>query len=203
VRHGETEWNAARRVQGHTNSALSDRGRRQAEAVAARLSRYPVQAIYSSDLYRALDTAAPIAAALGLTVQSSPELREKSYGRWEGLTESEIKAADPEGWRHYHVERQLDYAVPGGETWNEVQKRIVTVLHRLLRDYPKPDDSVLIVGHGGSLRPLILDALQAPLTTLLRLRLNNASLSALEYQPERGGRVVFLNDTSHLEEDAS
>jgi broad specificity phosphatase PhoE len=200
VRHGETVWNAARRVQGHTNSALSDRGRQQAHAVAARLGCLPIQAIYSSDLTRALDTAAPIAATLGLGIVPTAELREKSYGQWEGMTEDEIRAADPAGWHRYHVERQLDYAIPGGETWPKVQTRIVGALHHILADHPKPEDAVLLVGHGGSLRAAILDALQAPLSTLLRLRLDNASVSLLEYRSGHGGRVVSLNDTSHWSE---
>ena len=200
VRHGETEWNAARRVQGHTNSDLSPRGRDQAAAVADRLQNLPISAIYCSDLTRALDTAAPIAASLGLTVIPTPDLREKSYGLWEGMTEAELHASDPQGWHRYHVERQLDYPIPGGETWQEVQSRIVTVLHRVLTDHPQPQETVLIVGHGGSLRAAILDALQAPLSTLLHLHLDNASLSLLEYKQDRGGRVLLLNDTSHWTE---
>lgn len=199
VRHGETEWNAARRIQGHSNSALSPLGRRQALAVAERLSGMPIEALYSSDLERALETAAPLAARLGLTVQPLSELREKGYGDWEGLTEAEVIAVDAEGWRRYHVLREINYPIPGGETWQQVQTRIVASLRRILAAHPGPDETVAIVGHGASLRPAILDALDAPLPTLLRLRLDNASLTCLEYQPERGGRVVFLNDTSHLE----
>jgi alpha-ribazole phosphatase/probable phosphoglycerate mutase len=198
VRHGETEWNAIRRVQGHLDSALSERGRQQAEAVAAHLKSVPLQAIYSSDLSRARDTAAPIAAAHGLTAVTSCDLREKSYGEWEGLTEAEIAAADPSGWRRYHVERQLDYAIPGGETWLQVQDRIVSALQRILADHPNADDTVLLVGHGGSLRLAILHALHARLPILLRLRLDNGSLSLLEYDAARRGRVTYMNDTNHL-----
>ena len=200
VRHGETEWNAARRVQGHMNSVLSPRGRRQANTTAARLASTPLEAIYSSDLSRAQDTAAPIAASHGLSLITTADLREKSYGKWEGLTEDEIKATCPDGWHQYHVERRLDYLIPGGETWEQVQTRLLSVLQRVLRDHPSPDSTVALVGHGGSLRAIILDALQAPLPTLLRLRLDNASVTLLEYHPSRGGRVAFLNDTSHLEE---
>lgn len=200
IRHGETEWNAARRIQGHSNSALSPLGRRQAEAIAERLAKTRIDALYSSDLERALTTAAPLAARLGLTVRPLAALREKGYGDWEGLTEAEVIAASPDGWHRYHVQRELDYPIPGGETWGQVQTRIVGALRQILAAHPGPDETVVIVGHGASLRPAILDALDAPLATLLRLRLDNASLTRLEYQPERGGRVVFLNDTSHLGE---
>jgi phosphoserine phosphatase len=200
IRHGETEWNAQRRVQGQTNSPLSARGRLQAQAVAARLSGIPLHAIYSSDLSRALDTASPIADARHLSIIPLSGLREKSYGIWEGLTETEIEAVSPDGWRRYHGERQWDYAIPGGETWEQVQTRILAVLAQILANHPYAEDTVAVIGHGASLRPVILEVLGAPLPSLLRLRLDNASLSVLEFQPLRGGRVVLLNDTSHLDE---
>lgn len=152
---------------------------------------------------RALDTARTIADTAGLEIIPLADLREKSFGQWEGLTEGEIEKSDPQGWHQYHVERRLDYAVPGGETWLQVQERIAAVIHRVLTEHPGQDETVLLVGHGGSLRMAIIDALQAPLSTLLRFRLDNASLSCLEYHSERGGRVVFLNDTSHIEEQLS
>lgn len=202
IRHGETEWNAARRIQGHSNSALSPLGRRQAEAIAERLAKTRIDALYSSDLERALTTAAPLAARLGLTVRPLAALREKGYGDWEGLTEAEVIAASPAGWHRYHVQREINYPIPGGETWEMVQMRIVGALRHILAEHPGADETAAIVGHGASLRPAILDALDAPLATLLRLRLDNASLTRLEYQPVRGGRVVFLNDTSHLGDSA-
>lgn len=186
-------------MQGHSDSALSERGIAQARAVAVRLSRCPIHAIYSSDLTRALNTAQIIAQAAGSDVTPIADLREKSFGQWEGLTEIEIKSADPLSWHQYFVERRLDFAVPGGETWDAVQTRIVNFLQRILADHPGQDETVLLVGHGGSLRAAIIDALQAPPSALLRMRLDNASVSRLEYHPERGGRVALLNDTSHLE----
>ena len=84
ARHGETEWNAIRRVQGWTDIPLSAKGEAQAQALAGRLSRTTLTAIYSSDLSRAARTAAPTADRHGLTVQSVPELREKGFGDWEG-----------------------------------------------------------------------------------------------------------------------
>ena len=200
IRHGETEWNAERRVQGHTNSPLSARGRRQAQAVAARLISVPISAIYSSDLTRALDTATPIAGPHQLPILPMVGLREKCYGIWEGLTETEIEAVSPDGWRRYHRDRQLDYPIPGGETWEDVQTRILAVLTYVLSEHPKENDTIALVGHGASLRPIVLEALGAPLPSLLRLRLDNAALNVLEFQAERGGRVVLLNDTSHLDE---
>lgn len=200
ARHGETEWNAIRRVQGWTDIPLSEKGLAQAEALAGRLSRIPLAAVYSSDLARAAQTAAPTAARLGLTVQTVPELREKGFGEWEGLTQADLERDYPELWHRYHVLRDLDALVPGGETWPQVRERLSAALGRILAAHPGPDEAVLLVGHGGSGRMVILEALQAPLPTLLRLHLDNASLSRLDFRGPGDSRVVLLNDTSHLEE---
>jgi len=199
ARHGETEWNTIRRVQGWTDIPLSPRGIAQAEALADRLTRIPLSAVYSSDLSRAVQTAAPTAARQGREVQAMPELREKGFGEWEGLTQADLERDYPDLWRRYHVARDLDALVPGGETWPQVQERLAGALRRILAAHPAPDETVLLVGHGGSGRAVILEALQAPLPTLLRLHLDNASLSRLDFPSAGDSRVVFLNDTSHLD----
>ena len=197
-RHGETGWNAVRRVQGWTDIPLSAKGQAQAEALAARLSPLPLAAVYSSDLSRAAQTAAPAAARQGLTVQTAPELREKGFGDWEGLTQADLERDYAALWHRYHVARDMDAVVPNGETWPQVQARMSAVLRRVLDAHPGPEETVLLVGHGGSGRMLALEALQAPLPTLLRLHLDNASLSRLDFH-SGDSRVIFLNDTSHLE----
>lgn len=202
VRHGETEWNAVSRVQGQSNSDLSARGRRQAETIAARLAVMPIHAIYSSDLTRALDTAAPIAARHGLTVQNAPELRERSFGAWEGLTTDEIAVRFPaeySQWRSGQSDVEQDiHADVGGETWPQVQGRVFPFLEGVLRKWP--EQTVLLVGHGGSLRVAALHALGAALPTALRLQFDNASLTILSYRNDYPPRVKLLNDTSHWEE---
>lgn len=196
ARHGETEWNAIRRVQGWTDIPLSEKGYAQAEALAGRLDRTPLAAVYSSDLSRATQTAAPVAARQGLTVQTVPELREKGFGEWEGLTQADLERDYPALWHRYHVVRDLEALVPGGETWPQVQERLSVVLRRILAAHPGAEETVLLVGHGGSGRMVILEALGAALPTLLHL--DNASLSRLDFRGEGDSRVIFLNDTSHL-----
>ncbi len=197
ARHGETEWNASGRVQGHTNSPLSPRGQEQAAALASRLAHTQLDAVYSSDLTRAQDTASAIAAPHGLTVQIDPRLREKSFGAWEGLTASEIEAGWPDAWQRYHVLHALEETPPGGEDWPAVQERMLAFLHDALRAHPA--QTVLIVGHGGSLRTILLFALDAPLSHLRRLHLDNASLSRVHFAKDRPPRLLLLNDTSHWE----
>jgi broad specificity phosphatase PhoE len=200
VRHGQTEWNATGRLQGHSDSQLSERGRAQAQAIAARLSREQIHAVYASDLSRASDTAAPIAEAHGLDTRILPALREISYGQWEGQTQAELERNFPEVWQEYHVRRRLDYAVPGGESWRAVFARVTAALEQILQDHHGPDEAVVLVGHGGSLRIPVLHALGAPLDALRRIPiLGNASLSRLDYRSPEEGRIVFLNETAHCE----
>ena len=198
ARHGETEWNAIGRVQGWTDVPLSELGKAQARALAERLRETEISAIYSSDLVRAVQTAAPTADQHSLQIQKLAGLREKGYGDWEGLTREDLERDYAELWHRYHKLRDLSAVVPGGETWPEVRERMTGVLQGVLAAHPGAEETVLLMGHGGSARALILEALQAPLPTLLRLHLDNASLSRLDFASPDDSRVVFLNDTSHL-----
>lgn len=198
ARHGETEWNKVGRVQGWTDIGLSAGGEVQAERLAERLHGTKLVGVYSSELSRAVQTAETAAGPHGLSVQTLPGLREKGYGLWEGLTREELERDWGELWHQYHTLRVLETVVPEGETWPEVCLRSVEALQFILAAHPGPDETVLLVGHGGSARALVLEALQAPMPTLLRLHLDNASLSRLDFHSLSDSRVVFLNDTSHL-----
>ncbi|HEY3462506.1 MAG TPA: histidine phosphatase family protein [Gaiellaceae bacterium] len=134
VRHGETDWNADGRLQGQTDRPLSDFGRRQARQLADELADEELEAIYSSDLSRARETAEIVAERLELPVVLDPDLREKDWGTWEGLTA---------------VERDRVEFV--GESTEEHQKRILRALRRISERHPG-DGRVLVVTHGGSMR---------------------------------------------------
>lgn len=198
VRHGETVWNLEGRVQGHGNSGLSELGKRQAEALAVRLQRISVDAVYSSDLQRALDTIEPYARLSGVSVTAIPALREKCFGEWEGLTRVDLENRYGEIWHRYHVLQEIHTAVPGGESWDEVQARTVGFVRSVVQGEGHRR-TIVIVGHGGALRPIILHALRAPLTSLTHLSVDNAGISTLTYKTPDDARVVTLNDCSHLE----
>jgi len=133
VRHGETDWNAEGRVQGHTDRPLNDFGRRQAKELADRLAGEGADAIYTSDLVRAKETADIVAERLGLTVVVDPGLREKDWGTWEGLT----------GDERIHVEFE-------GESVEDHRDRVMAAVRRIVARHP--DQRVVVVTHGGSLR---------------------------------------------------
>jgi broad specificity phosphatase PhoE len=134
VRHGETDWNADGRLQGQTDRPLSDFGRTQARRLADELAEEQLAAIYSSDLARARETAEIVGERLGLPVTLDPDLREKDWGTWEGLTA---------------VERDRVEFV--GESTEAHQERILRALRRISELHPAGGD-VLVVTHGGSMR---------------------------------------------------
>jgi probable phosphoglycerate mutase len=133
VRHGETDWNAAGRLQGQTDTPLNDLGRRQAAALADRLSADSVTAIYTSDLLRARETADIVRGRLGLPVAVEPALRERNWGSWEGLTPTERAGVAFQG-----------------ETAEEHRQRTLTAVRRIAERHP--GERVLVVTHGGSMR---------------------------------------------------
>jgi broad specificity phosphatase PhoE len=135
VRHGETDWNAEGRLQGHTDRPLNDVGRRQAAALAERLAGDGITAVYASDLSRARETAAILAARLELPVVLDPDLRERDWGNWEGLTGGERDRVEFEG-----------------ETSEAHRDRTLSAVQRIVERHP--EGRIVVVTHGGSLRRL-------------------------------------------------
>jgi probable phosphoglycerate mutase len=176
ARHGESDWNAGRRWQGHTDRPLSDKGRRQALALAERLSDVPLDAVYSSDLKRALDTARPVAASQGLAVVVDAALREVDVGSWSGLGREEAAARFPEGYA-----RWLDGGAgwDDGESYEAMGQRVVAAVLRIAETHA--GGRVLVVAHGGSIRAVHAAALGLEVSTYRRIRAvePNARLSAV------------------------
>jgi broad specificity phosphatase PhoE len=147
VRHGETDWNREGRWQGGSDTPLNDAGREQARAVAEQLDG-DIDAVYSSDLARARETAEIMAAKLGLEVTLDPRLRERGFGAWEGLTTAEIEARFAESHRRWRAGEG-----PGAddaEDFADFSARVSDFLADVLRRHP--GEQVLVVSHGGSIR---------------------------------------------------
>lgn len=147
ARHGETDWNRDGRFQGHADPPLNDRGREQAQSLAEALAEQRLDAIYSSDLRRAHETALVVAARKGLEVVVDPDLRERDVGEWSGLTLPEIEERFPEELRRFREE-----GASVGESREALSERIVAAVRRIAAAYPR--GHVLIVTHGGALRTL-------------------------------------------------
>ncbi|MCS7308972.1 MAG: histidine phosphatase family protein [Armatimonadetes bacterium] len=195
VRHGETDWNLQMRFQGQTDVKLNARGIEQAEAIASRLRDEQLQAIYSSDLQRAMQTAHIIARYHGIPPIPDADLRELSYGVWEGMSREEILASEWAELFEKYRRDSLRYRPPGAEYPEQILERSRRVLQRVVQTHR--EGTICLVGHGGSLRALLCVALSAPLESFRRIRLDNASLSAIECYPD-GMWVSLLNDTCHL-----
>jgi probable phosphoglycerate mutase len=149
LRHGRTEWNAVRRIQGHANSQLDSLGHAQAEAVAPALAALSPGVLWASDSDRARDTASYVASACGLTPTYDPRLREYSLGHREGLYHHEFEAAAPAEYAEF-VRANWD-AVPGAEKHAQVADRMTAALAEVAAAVP--DDGVaLVVSHGAAIR---------------------------------------------------
>lgn len=148
VRHGETEWNAERRIQGQIDIGLNDTGHRQARAAGRWLASAGISALYASDLRRAWDTAGEIGRWLGLQAVSTPELRERRYGVFEGLTYAEAARRYPEGYAAFEG-RNADYDFENGESLTAMFARVTGKLSEIADRHP--GQSVAVVVHGGVL----------------------------------------------------
>jgi probable phosphoglycerate mutase len=184
IRHGETEWNAQSRIQGHIDIALSARGRRQAQALARCLRATPLAAVYASDLSRARETALPVAVAGGLELRIDPRLRERGFGLFEGSTYAEAQA----NWPHEYAiwqRREPGHALPGGESYLQARARVLQCLEEIVRRHGvappggahEAAPAVAIVTHGGVLDIVYRHAMAIPWETPRSHLLPNASIN--------------------------
>ena len=200
VRHGETEWNAARRIQGQSDSALTAKGEQQARQVAQRARSLGITHVVTSDLGRTRRTAEIIADACGCTVILDPRLRELHMGV---LEEREIDSltAEEEAWRKQMVDGTPDGRIPQGESMTELGARVREGLDSLLE---LPEGSVpLVVSHGIALGCLLGTIIGLPPYAERRLRLRNCSISRVDHQQSPwlapGWIVESAGDVSHLD----
>jgi 2,3-bisphosphoglycerate-dependent phosphoglycerate mutase len=147
ARHGETDWNREGRWQGHSNTSLNELGREQAEALADELTD-EIDVVYSSDLARARETAEIVAGRLGLEVWLDPRLRERGFGSWEGLTRAEIEERDAEGLERWRAGQ--GHGAHDAEPFEAFADRMHGFLGDVLERHP--DEHVLVIAHGGSIR---------------------------------------------------
>ncbi|MFT7721459.1 MAG: histidine phosphatase family protein [Roseateles sp.] len=195
IRHGETLWNRAARIQGHTDIPLSPLGRAQADQLAAALADEPLAAVYASDLSRARQTAEALARAHGLPVRLDAGLRERSFGRFEGLSWDEIAQRHPEDaarWRR----REPDFAVGGGESLTVFSARCLAAARRAAAAHA--GQAIALVAHGGVLDCLYRAATGAALDAPRSWQLGNASINRLLATAGGGLTLVGWNDDRHL-----
>jgi broad specificity phosphatase PhoE len=194
ARHGETDWNAQRRWQGHADQPLNARGRTQARELAARLASVRLDAVYSSDLQRARDTADTVARSQDLEVRTTPDLREVDVGSWSGLTRAEAEAKYPDAYGRW---LQGGEGWDDGETYEELRERVVRAIRQIAKQHE--GERVLVVAHGGTIRAIHAAALGVDVHTYRRIQRvePNATLSAVCVDE---GRLTELCRTEDLDD---
>ncbi len=198
IRHGETDWNAERRLQGHLDIGLNAEGMRQARALGQALRDERLDAIYASDLQRALHTAQAIANGRSIAVQTEPALRERCYGAFEGLRHADVSARYPQAHAAWQA-RDLDARFPPGartaETLREFAARAVGTLttlaaaHRLRR--------IAVVSHGGVLEAIYRHATGIGWAAARDFDIRNAGINRLRWDGD-AFQVVQWSDVAHL-----
>ncbi len=194
VRHGESEWNKLKKVQGQKDIPLTEKGIEQAKLIGKRLINEGIEKIYTSDLKRAYDTARIIGKMLNIEVIPSKELREINFGIWEGLTSDIIKSKfskEHELW----LKNPEMLKVEGAESILDLQLRAMNEINKIISD--ENIDNVLIVSHSATLKTIILGLLNMDIGYFKNITLNNVSLSIIEFR-QYNRVLTLLNDTNHL-----
>lgn len=195
IRHGQTEWNVTGRYQGQSDVHLTEEGKLQARKLAENFPVQDVDAIYASDLNRAMVTAETVAAKFGLPVQAEPAFRELSFGAWEGLTYPQIVEKWEDAMANF-IQHPDILEIPDGETFPAVQKRAMARLNELIRKHD--GQTIVVVAHGAVLRTILTAALHMPLQYLWSIRQFNTAVNIVCYDTEANPIVELLNSTAHL-----
>jgi probable phosphoglycerate mutase len=196
VRHGETDWNSAARIQGHTDIALNAVGRRQVAQLAQALAHERFDAVYASDLKRALDTAQPLAAASGVALQAEARLRERAFGVFEGEAFADIEQRWPDAARRWRARDASFGPDGGGERLDAFYARCVACVNDLGTRHL--GQTIALVAHGGVLDCLYRAATRIALDAPRTWQVANAGINRLLYTPQ-GLTLVGWSDTAHLE----
>lgn len=194
MRHGLTDWNQSRRIQGHLDPPLNATGRAQARLAGLRLARLGAAALYSSDLQRAFETACLVGRATGLRVIQNVGLREINFGVWQGLSSQEIRQRHPDVYAARR-DNPYDVAPAGAETWRQFFARAVQAVDEILASTPA--DSLVLVTHSGVCTVLGLHAQGLDCTGRRTFESHNCGIHTIAVCGDRW-RAVRFNDTSHL-----
>lgn len=189
VRHGETDWNVERRFQGSSDIPLNDNGRSQAQKLAQHLANEKFDAVYSSDLSRAAETAQTITQQ---TIVPDVRLREIGFGVFEGFTFAEIEQKYPEQWDLW---RKREAPPPQGEDISFVADRVRRFFDEVMVKHA--DQRVLVVSHGGIIGLLTCQLLDHPPKKVWQFRFDNTSVTEFGFFPQ-GTVLLRLNDVCHL-----
>lgn len=195
VRHAETDWNAERRFQGHADTPLNELGRSRIEPVIEALRSWKPDVIITSDLSRAREMAEAAGAALGIEVIALEDLRECSYGEWEGMTLAEVRREHGDDLERWH-RAEADVPRGGGESLTGMQARTIEAIASIAREHA--GRTIALFAHSGPIRGVICSLFDLPIEERYRFEINNASISAIRLRENDQWQVMLLNGISHL-----
>ncbi len=194
IRHGETEWNKKGLLQGHSNVLLSPEGVHQAQLLAEHMPFHTVDAVYSSDLSRAVMTAKILAAKFDLPVIQESGFREVNFGDWEGRNLNELASDAPDGFENFFTRPDKAHP-PNGETFLEAQARALIALDEVIDE--RDEQSVIIVSHGAVIRLLLCAALGMPIRKMWTISQFNMAVNIFRVDDDNP-TIELLNSTLHL-----
>ena len=197
IRHGQTEWNVNGRYQGQSDVPLSPTGKEQARLLAKNFPVAHIDAIYASDLSRAMFTAQAVADKFNLPVQLEPAFRELCFGDWEGLTYAEITSQWSDAMSNF-INHPDIMDIPNGENFPEVQARAMKRLNEIIALHE--GQTIVITAHGAVLRTILTAALHMPLQYLWSIRQFNTAINIVRYDQDANPTIELLNGNSHLGE---
>jgi len=203
IRHGESEGNARRKFSGFQNVNLTEKGIKQAERLAFRLSKVSVDEVYCSDLKRARDTAEIIFKDRGLQIITNPNFREINFGAWEGYTFEEIMAQYGKNTeiKLWMSKLQEEINIPGGESFLDFNQRVMSELNKILEKNRKEgtDRTISLICHGGTIRIILCNALKINLKYMWNIEQHPTALNIIHYYDQQVF-VNLINDIAHLED---
>ena len=194
IRHGETDWNAEKRIQGQLDIPLNEIGRAQALAMASYAAHFDFATVYSSDLNRAKQTAEALIEGRGLKVKALPQLRERHYGIFQNMTKDDASALYPEAYGHYEA-RDMDYDFDTGESLRTFSQRVTQVVDWLAQQHTK--HTIAVVAHAGVLDVLYRKATGRLLHTARDFVIPNCALNWFHIDGQ-GWHLDVWGDHYHL-----
>lgn len=195
IRHAQSHWNAEMRIQGHRGPGLSSMGLQQADQLARAARAWQLEAVVSSDLERARQTAEVVAQAAGQTLQVDPDLREIGLGHWEGLTPEEVEQKFPGGYTRWR-QSPSGMPIPGMEPFEHFRSRVLTRWRYYLE---QPFKRLALVSHGGAIACILSELMQADFDqVLLTVRMDNTGVTTVDKDESGVCHLLGVNDVAHL-----
>lgn len=198
IRHGETQWNIERRLQGCGDSPLTEKGTMDAKLLGGKLKEIDIDIIYSSTSKRAINTSKIIKGKRNIEIALEEDLREMSIGNWQGRTWDEIKIMSPQEYYKYWNAPHLYIGMNGGENFDQVEKRVVSFIDNIIQ--AKKYKNIIVVSHGVTVKSIITYYQKKSMDLLWEPPLIEATSLSLIEVDEKDIKVVFSGDISHLED---